>query len=76
MFSYGNQNYATIGSYRQGDWKAMMFMIMIIAVIICIAVIAVTALVTSKAYKVKHTVDPMPTKQEHASAEETGYSKR
>lgn len=37
----------------------MLTFIMVLSIIICIVVIAVTALVTSKAYSFKHTVDPV-----------------
>jgi methionine-rich copper-binding protein CopC len=37
-----------------------MKIVMIISILICIAVILATALVTSKAYSYKHTIDPDP----------------
>ncbi|MFS0644310.1 YtzI protein [Siminovitchia sp. 179-K 8D1 HS] len=37
-----------------------MKIVMIISIMICIVVILVTALVTSKAYSFKHTIDPAP----------------
>lgn len=37
-----------------------MKVIMVVSVLICIAVVLITALVTSKAYSVKHTIDPDP----------------
>ena len=42
-----------------------MTFILIISIVIIFVVILVTALITAKAYKFKHTIDPLPTdKQE------------
>ncbi|CAM4237431.1 YtzI protein [Lederbergia lenta] len=40
----------------------MFTFIMVLSILICIIVVAVTALVTSKAYSFKHTVDPVDKK--------------
>lgn len=37
----------------------MLTFIMVLSILICIIVVAVTALVTSKAYSFKHTIDPV-----------------
>lgn len=43
----------------------MLTFIMVLSIIICIVVVAVTALVTSKAYSFKHTVDPVNDQHKH-----------
>ncbi|MBM7715898.1 YtzI protein [Siminovitchia sp. FSL H7-0308] len=48
-----------------------MKLVMVISIIICIVVIVVTALVTTKAYSFKHTVDPEPVDGTKHSGEKT-----
>ncbi len=72
MPGFYREIYATIGSKKKGE--KVMKLVMIISIMICIIVVLVTALVTSKAYSVNHTVDPMPTDDDHNQSEENKLS--